>query len=130
MDSEQRLQTDDGNRRPFTVPEDYFDGLPSRIMGQLATEEQRGKENVPSPRRIRIRRLRPWAVAAMTAGVVLVGFLSYSMFSTPQGHNRPEPDIRTATSVSGTDASGDGFDAAADYIMMDEDDMYAYMADD
>ena len=37
---------------------------------------------------------------------------------------------RSGTGKDQTVTSQDGFDEAADYLMMDEDDMYAYMADD
>ena len=66
----------------------------------------------------------------MTVGIVLVGFLSYHAFEGKQegsalaGHN----GAKASTALSAT--SEDGFDQAADYFMIDESDMYAYMEND
>ena len=76
MESEHQLQSVYGSKRPFSVPDDYFSRLPSRIMAQLPKE----KSAAEKPYRVLVRRLRPLAAAAMTVGVVLTGFLAYSMF--------------------------------------------------
>ena len=124
MESEHQLQSVYGSKRPFSVPDDYFSRLPSRIMAQLPAEERKEKSAAEKLHRVLVRRLRPLAAAAMTVGVVLTGFLAYSMFLSPKEGSM------TGTGKEQTVTSQDGFDEAADYLMMDEDDMYAYMADD
>ena len=125
MESEHQLQSVYGSKRPFSVPDDYFSRLPSRIMAQLPAEERKEKSAAEKPYRVLVRRLRPLAAAAMTVGVVLTGFLAYSMEDSMTG-----TFSRSGTGKEQTVTSQDGFDEAADYLMMDEDDMYAYMADD
>lgn len=126
MESEHQLQSVYGSKRPFSVPDDYFFRLPSRIMAQLPKE----KSAAEKPYRVLVRRLRPLAAAAMTVGVVLTGFLAYSMFLSPKEGSMTGTFSRSGTGKEQTVTSQDGFDEAADYLMMDEDDMYAYMADD
>lgn len=130
MESENLLQSEYGNKRPFTVPEDYFAGFSSRVMAQIPAERQENEVLVPKPRRTLVRRLRPLAVAAMTIGVVLIGFLAYNQFCSPQGDGAALADIHVGQIAGMTSPSEDDFEQAADYFMVDEDDMYAYMAGD
>ena len=113
MESEHQLQSVYGSKRPFSVPDDYFSRLPSRIMAQLPAEERKEKSAAEKPYR-----------------VVLTGFLAYSMFLSPKEGSMTGTFSRSGTDKEQTVTSQDGFDEAADYLMMDEDDMYAYMADD
>ena len=84
MDSENLLQSEYGNKRPFTVPENYFSELSSRVMAQMPAEEQGHEALTQKPQRALMRRLRPLAVAAMTIGVVLIGFLFQMMILNRQ----------------------------------------------
>ena len=85
MESTNHLQKEYGTQRPFTVPENYFSELSSRVMAQIPTEEQKEAVVEVKPRRATLRYLRPLAAAAMTIGVVLVGFLAYHEFDGGQG---------------------------------------------
>ena len=85
MESTNHLQKEYGTQRPFTVPENYFSELSSRVMAQIPAEEQKETVVEVKPRRATLRYLRPLAAAAMTIGVVLVGFLAYHEFDGGQG---------------------------------------------
>ena len=130
MESTNHLQTQYGNKRPFTVPDGYFSDLSTRVMEQLPAVEQKETTHPTTVQRTTFRYLRPLAAAAVTVGIVLVGFLSYHAFEGQQdesalaGHN----GAKASTALSAT--SEDGFDQAADYFMIDESDMYAYMEND
>ena len=128
MESTNHLQKEYGTQRPFRVPENYFSELSSRVMAQIPTEEQKETVVEVKPRRATLRYLRPLAAAAMTIGVVLVGFLAYHEFDGAQGkHALAEGHL--AQGAHETSASSeDEFDKAADYFMIDESDMYAYLA--
>lgn len=128
MESTNHLQKEYGTQRPFTVPENYFSELSSRVMAQIPAEEQKEAVVEVKPRRATLRYLRPLAAAAMTIGVVLVGFLAYQEFDSGQGkHDLPGSHL--AQGAHETSASSeDDFDKAADYFMIDESDMYAYLA--
>ena len=128
MESTNHLQKEYGTQRPFTVPENYFSELSSRVMAQIPTEEQEGAVVEVKPRRATLRYLRPLAAAAMTIGIVLVGFLAYHEFDGGQGKHTL-PGSHLAQGAHETSASSeDDFDQAADYFMIDESDMYAYLA--
>jgi len=128
MESTNHLQKEYGTQRPFTVPENYFSELSSRVMAQIPTEEQKETVVEVKPRRATLRYLRPLAAAAMTIGVVLVGFLAYHEFDGGQGKHAL-PGSHLAQGVHETLASSeDEFDKVADYFMIDESDMYAYLA--
>lgn len=127
MESTNHLQKEYGTQRPFTVPENYFSELSSRVMAQIPTEEQKEAVVEVKPRRATLRYLRPLA-AAMTIGVVLVGFLAYHEFDGGQG-KQALPSSHLAQGAHEASASSeDDFDQAADYFMIDESDMYAYLA--
>lgn len=127
MESTNHLQTQYGNKRPFTVPDGYFSDLSTRVMEQLSAVEQKETTHPTTVQRVAFRYLRPLAAAAVTVGIVLVGFLSYHAFegqhdeSALAGHN----GTKASTALSAN--SEDGFDQAADYFMIDESDMYAYI---
>ena len=127
MESTNHLQKEYGTQRPFTVPENYFSELSSRVMAQIPAEEQKETVVEVKPRRATLRYLRPLA-AAMTIGVVLVGFLAYHEFDGGQG-KQALPSSHLAQGAHEASASSeDDFDQAADYFMIDESDMYAYLA--
>lgn len=128
MESTNHLQKEYGTQRPFTVPENYFSELSSRVMAQIPAEEQKEAVVEVKPRRATLRYLRPLAAAAMTIGVVLVGFLAYHEFDGGQGkHALPSSHLAQGTHETSA-SSEDEFDKAADYFMIDESDMYAYLA--
>lgn len=85
MESTNHLQKEYGTQRPFTVPENYFSELSSRVMAQIPTEEQKEAVVTVKPHRTMVHYLRPLAAAAMTIGVLLVGFLAYHEFDGGQG---------------------------------------------
>ena len=127
MESTNHLQKEYGTQRPFTVPENYFSELSSRVMAQIPAEEQKETVVEVKPRRATLRYLRPLAAAAMTIGVVLIGFLAYHEFDGAQGkHSLADNLAQGAHEASAS--SEDDFDQAADYFMIDESDMYAYLA--
>ena len=127
MESTNHLQKEYGTQRPFTVPENYFSELSSRVMAQIPTEEQKETVVTVKSRRAMVHYLRPLA-AAMTIGVVLVGFLAYQEFDGGQGkHALPSSHLAQGAHEASA-SSEDDFDQAADYFMIDESDMYAYLA--
>lgn len=128
MESTNHLQKEYGTQRPFTVPENYFSELSSRVMAQIPAEEQKEAVVEVKPRRATLRYLRPLAAAAMTIGVVLIGFLAYQEFDGAQGkHSLADSHLAQGAHEASASAEDD-FDQAADYFMIDESDMYAYLA--
>ena len=128
MESTNHLQKEYGTQRPFTVPENYFSELSSRVMAQIPTEEQKETVVTVKSRRTMVHYLRPLAAAAMTIGVVLIGFLAYHEFDGGQGNGSLEGNRLAQGTQELSASSADDFDQLADYFMIDESDMYAYLA--
>ena len=51
MESTNHLQTQYGNKRPFTVPDGYFSDLSTRVMEQLSAVEQKETTHPTTVRR-------------------------------------------------------------------------------
>ena len=98
-------------RSVFTVPQGYFEQLGRQVMSRLPQEEQ------AKPTPVKVYRLRPWLYAAVFAGVVA---LSVTLFQ-----NRPEEDSQLVDNFSESYV-----DEAADYAMVDNQDIYAYLLAD
>ena len=128
MESTNHLQKEYGTQRPFTVPENYFSELSSRVMAQIPAEEQKETVVEVKPRRATLHYLRPLAAAAMTIGVVLISFLAYQEFDGAQGKHSLADSHLAQGAHEASASSEDDFDQAADYFMIDESDMYAYLA--
>lgn len=128
MESTNHLQKEYGTQRPFTVPENYFSELSSRVMAQIPTEEQKETVVTVKPHHAKVRYLRPLAAAAMTIGVVLIGFLAYQEFDGGQGNGSLAGNRLVQGTQELSASSADDFDQLADYFMIDESDMYAYLA--
>ena len=132
MEIEHQLHSTYGNKRPFTVPDNYFSDLSSQIMANIPVEEPvKTSVNTVKTKKshfVLIRRVRPLAIAAAMIGIVMIAFWSFADYTSNQksAADAPEKGVGGALSKA---TSSDSFDEAADYIMMDEDDMYAYVAD-
>lgn len=132
MEVEHQLHSTYGNNRPFTVPDNYFSDLSSQIMAKIPVEDPVNTPgNTVKTKKshfVLIRRVRPLAIAAAMIGIVMIAFWSFADYTSNQksAADAPEKGVGGALSKA---TSSDSFDEAADYIMMDEDDMYAYVAD-
>lgn len=96
---------------PFRVPEGYFDRLTGEVMAKL-----------PEKKPARRFMLRPWLAAASIACVAIAGVGLY--FNRQAAVPAEEP--QTAAVV----LSDSYIDEAADYAMMDHQDIYACLTSD
>lgn len=114
MEEEKYIEEKVGKRNPFRVPEGYFEGFTAHLMEQLPEKSQPRAKSVW---------LRPWFYAAACACVLLV--------SATVWLSLPEKEIQQAP-VAVVDQyqqeQSDAFEEAADYMMLDNDDIYAYLA--
>lgn len=125
MKSTNDLEEEYGRQRPFSVPEGYFSGLSSRVMSELSAVAE--QEDGSAFKRGLRSYLRPMA-AAVTVGIVVVGFLAYHSLEGVQGARSLLGGRGVQDSFVLSESSGDAFDQAADYFMIDESDMYASLA--
>lgn len=132
MEVEHQLHSTYGNKRPFTVPDNYFSDLSSQIMAKIPVEEPvNTPENTVKTKKshfVLIRRVRPLAIAAAMIGIIMIAFWSFTDYTSNQKRAADIPEKGVGETLSKA-ISSDSFDEAADYMMMDEDDMYAYVAD-
>jgi len=115
---EQYLKERFGTRTPFKVPEGYFDSVASEIMAKLPQEEQQAQVVELRPRS------RRWRSVAMIAASVCVAVFSVGMYLKGAA---PQPSSQQ--SFAEIQSSSAAFDDVADYTMMDNQDMYAYVAE-
>lgn len=80
---EKKLLLKFGNKRPFKVPENYFNDLEIRVMSQITTkateingDKQRDRKNYFTS----ARHLRPLIIAASFIGLIVVGWLHRIFF--------------------------------------------------
>lgn len=108
MNEEQYIKSKLGGKNPFRVPDGYFDNLTASVMQQLPE----------SPRQSLVVRMRPWLYAAACFVAVLFTAAVY-LYSPDDAANRP---VATNTNVAVSDSY---IDEAADFVMADNNDIYA-----
>ncbi len=104
----------------FRVPDGYFDQLTADVMARLP-ERETTVELKPAAKRVF---LRPLLAAASVACVALIAVGVYF------NRHAMSPDSEEQVAVAETTLSDSFIDDAADYVMMDHQDIYAYLASD
>lgn len=130
MNLEEKLLSEYGNKRPFKLPEDYFDNLDEQIISQIV--EVKDDTNNHEKVNIKpIRRFRPLLIAASFVGLIVVGVASINLFQQYQSADKVEAKVNKLmmqpTSQKKIDSSE--IEEAEEYMMIDQDDMYNYLAD-
>ena len=124
---EKEMQVRFGKENPFRVPEGYFDQLADRVMAQLPERDQQAEQVTLSNHRPKSRlvALRPWLyAAACTVAVVVMGLTFYSHDVAEE-----QPLASTSTTNTTTNTESQYIDDAADYAMLDNAEIYAYLAE-
>jgi len=107
-----------GNRNPFTVPEGYFDQLAEQIITKLPSEETGSSDSAPARTAV-IRRLRPLLYAAACVAIAVFGVTIYL------NKNFTDDQLHLAQQQENAIYSDAYIDEAADYAMLDNEDIYA-----
>ena len=112
-----------GQVNPFRVPDGYFDHLADQVMASLPEQPvQQAASEKPKAKRIGIRSLYYYAAAAVCALVVSIAVWQ----SFPQTSEQAAVPAQMASADQPGDAA---FDEAADYVMLDNSDIYACLTD-
>jgi len=112
MNEEQYIEQRVGKRNPFCVPEGFFDSFAEQMVQSLPERQPRSKSFW----------LRPssYAIAASVCGL-LIGAAVYL--------HQVDSSQQTHVQVVAVQDQGDSsFDEAADYVMLDNQDIYACLA--
>ena len=119
MNEEMYIQEKVGKRNPFRVPEGYFEGLTDQVMINLPEQPKRRAKSVF---------MRPVFYAAASVCALLIAGAAWMM--------RPSQEMSTAAvqaqavaQPQQTDNSEAYFDEAADYMMLDNHEIYTYLAE-
>ena len=115
-----------GKENPFRVPEGYFDTLSSQIMAKVEAEGVAPRDiKAGKEKRAKVMWLRPVIYAAASECALFISVVAYQSQSD-QGTAAP-----TQTVVANNQMlMDDYFDEAADYVMLDNQDIYACLSSD
>ena len=125
MKEEKYLIEKVGRENPFRVPEGYFDTLTSQIMAKVDAEGVKARDiKTGKEKRAKTVWLRPVLYAAASVCALFISVVAYQNYSE-QGVAAPAQNV-VANNQTMTD---DYFDEAADYVMLDNQDIYACLLD-
>lgn len=112
MNEEKYIQEKVGSRNPFVVPEGYFETFADQLMASLPERQ---------PRANRVW-LRPLRYAAAVVCLFVMGAMAWFAFSPDKQQSLQAKAVNVSTDVA--------FDEAADYVMLDNSDIYACLSDE
>jgi len=112
MNEEKYIEDRVGKRNPFLVPDGYFDQFPEQFMNSLPKRHSKAKSIW----------LRPIFYAAASICLLLISTGAYLALSE-------EPKHETALVTTPQQEVYDEFDEAADYMMLDNHDIYALLSE-
>jgi hypothetical protein len=116
-----------GKENPFRVPEGYFDTLSSQIMAKVEAEGVAPRDiKAGKEKRAKVLWLRPVLYAAASVCALFISVVAYQSYSE-QGVAAPAQSVVANNQMITTD---EYFDEAADYVMLDNEDIYACMSSD
>ena len=118
MNEENYLIERVGKENPFRVPEGYFDTLADEVMARVEGSA------APVPRKARVVWLRPVLYAAASVCALFISVVGYQSFSRYQS---AQP---VAQQMNVSQQGDDSFEQAADYLMVDNEDIYACLSSD
>ena len=120
MEEEKYIEQKVGKRNPFRVPEGYFENFNVQMMQQIS--EQKSPELKPMAKTVWMRKPMYYAAACVCA--LLISATAWLLMSNP--------DTNVSTPVqlaSQQEVQDEEFDEAADYMMLDNHEIYALLAE-
>lgn len=118
MEEEKYLEELVGKRNPFVVPDGYFEQLTDQVMQSLPDRHPRAKTVW----------MRPVFYAA--ASVCALFVCATVWLAWPSSSQQEQKTVAEAVQFVQKQQPDDAFfDAAADYMMLDNQDIYAYLSD-
>ena len=119
-----------GKENPFRVPEGYFDTLSSQIMAKVEADGVAPRDiKAGKEKRAKVVWLRPVLFAAASVCALFISVVAYQSHSD-QGVTAPTQTIVADNQMLMEMLMDDYFDEAADYVMLDNQDIYACLSSD
>ncbi len=121
MAVENNIATNSGRENHFRVPDGYFASIEKQVMDGLPDCNKPLQDG-------KVKRLRLWRrIGGYAAAACFAGLLAGYML-----HHKADPDAATQADDAGIAVADDEYymDMAVDDIMMDDDDLYSYIANE
>jgi hypothetical protein len=115
MNEEKYIEERVGRRNPYKVPEGYFDAFTSQLMQQFP-------ERPVKARQVRMR--RPLYLAAACLAALLISGVAWMFFSQPEAQSQAPVQI-----AAQQESVEESIDEAADYMMLDNHEIYALLSE-
>lgn len=119
---EKYLEDKYGKKQPFKVPNGYFDSFAENLMDKLPEQQPAMTPHISMWRKWRKLRL----TVAVAASVCAVMFSVMTFMHNTKPTHSPLASNHTTKTV--TNDSYNTLDVAADYTMLDNDDIYALVS--
>ena len=120
MNEEMYIQEKVGKRNPFRVPEGYFDNLTAQVMQNLPEQPKRRAKSVF---------MRPVFYAAASVCALLVAGAAWMWHPAAEVTSTAPVQAKAVSQPQQQDATEEYMDEAADYMMLDNHEIYAYLAE-
>ena len=119
MNEEMYIQEKVGKRNPFRVPEGYFDNLTAQVMQNLPEQPKRRTKSVF---------MRPVFYAAASVCALLVAGAAW-MWQAKCETSTDTVQAQAVVQPQQQEVSGEYMEEAVDYMMLDNHEIYAYLAE-
>lgn len=125
---EKIIQENIGTKNPFLVPDDYFEQFAERLMEKLPDKEQQSAHQSTltakrSPFTVHRSKLRIFLAAAC----LCVAIFSIAIYFNKTQQTAEQEPVTAAAAANSID--DDYMDQAADYVMLDNADIYACLSE-
>ena len=120
MNEEMYIQEKVGKRNPFCVPEGYFDNLTAQVMQNLPEQPKRRAKSVF---------MRPVFYAAASVCALLIAGAAWMWQASAESSSVEAVQAQVVAQPQQQDATEEYMDEAADYMMLDNHEIYAYLAE-
>lgn len=115
MNIDEHIARQFGRKRTFRVPENYFNNFHEQIMRSVEKCHPHAAMNKT------LARIRPYVYAAACAALLLICTGVYM-----QSYEKDKNSAMLVTKYESTEGQDASLEQVADYMMLDDDDMYAY----
>lgn len=122
MNTEEKLKEMFGSENPFKVPENYFETLADNIISQLPEESSAPVVKMSAWKKYRVHLLAAACVLSVLFSAGIYISMKENMKDT-QVLDKAKLELAETTIET-----EDAFDEMADYVMVDKEDMYAYIS--
>jgi len=136
------IQEKMGRNNPFRVPEGYFDSFTENLMAKLperqdlrdeaacpelqVVSERPEQQANSTPKNSRLRILRPVLLAA---ACLCVAIFSVTLYLNQQQETPEQTPVATTANTTVNTIDEEYMDEAADYVMLDNADIYACLSE-